>query len=170
MCNRQSYGLPNDGVMDNLLNLVNKLTITDENWFEKKTDITRTLLQIYGTQIFRGRVDDLFWIKQTKKRIEKADADVVLITDVRFPNEIDYIVKSDDYDAYSIRINRKLDRVGKEHEHDSETALDYYEEFSYMIDNNSTLENLKESAFGLVDDILTSSIQKERMNASKHEF
>jgi hypothetical protein len=151
--NRHAYGLADDGITDNLFKLVNKLHISDDNWFENKTDITRTLLQIYGTQIFRNRVDDMYWIKRTKDRIIKYDADIILITDVRFPNEIDYIADSDLYETYSVRINRAMVRTGKEHEHISETSLDSYNEFSYVIDNNSGLSELKETAFGLVEDV-----------------
>ena len=151
--NRESYGLEKMGVITNLKEKINTLKIQPENFFEDKTDITRTLLQLYGTQIFRNRVDDDFWVKGTKKRIIEHDADIILITDVRFPNEVDFISNCDEYETYSVRIRRELDRSGQEHEHISETALDDYEEFSYLIDNNAGLEELKKSAFGLVDDI-----------------
>lgn len=151
--NRQSYGISSDGVMENLFKLVGKLNISDENWFENKTDITRALLQIYGTQIFRNRVDNDFWIKRTKERIINNDADIVIITDVRFPNEVDFM-SSDKYDTYTVRINRPIDRTGQQHEHISETALDDYTDWDYIIDNDKELYDLKECACGLVDDIV----------------
>jgi len=151
--NRKSYGLPDDGVSDTMISTVKKLYLSDENFFENKTDISRSLLQIYGTQIFRNRVDDLYWIKRTKERIEKINADIVLITDVRFPNEIDFISNSESYKPYAIRINRTLNRSGKEHEHISETALDDYKEFAYIVENNSSLSDLKETAYGIIEDI-----------------
>lgn len=151
--NRKSYGIPDDGVTDKLKQIASKLIIKDENWFEKKTDITRTLLQTYGTQIFRERVDTDFWMKRTKQRIEEYNTDIVLITDVRFPNEIDFIANSDKYETYSVRINRPLNREGQQHEHISEIALDGYQEFSYIIENNAGLSELKESAFALIEDI-----------------
>ena len=152
MGNRKSYGLPNDGLMDGLFNLVGKLNLKDENFFENKTEISRTLLQIYGTQIFRNRVDNDYWIKRTKDRILACNADVVLITDVRFPNEIDFM-SSDKYDTYVVRINRPLQRAGTQHEHISETALDDYIDWNYIIDNNAGLVELKESAYGLIEDV-----------------
>ncbi len=150
--NRQAYGISSDGVMDNLFKLVGKLNISDENWFENKTDITRALLQIYGTQIFRNRVDDDFWIKRTKERVLKCDADIIIITDVRFPNEVDFM-SSDKYDTYAVRINRPIDRKGQQHEHISETALDDYTEWDYIIANDLGLEHLKECAYGLIEDV-----------------
>ena len=151
--NREAYGLPDDGLIPKLISLAHQLKIKEENFYENKTDISRNLLQTYGTNIFRNRVDDDFWIKRTKKRIIEHDADIILITDVRFPNEIDFIANSDEYETYSIRINRQLDRSGDEHEHISETALDDYEEFVYSIDNNAGLKELEDNANALVESI-----------------
>jgi hypothetical protein len=159
MSNRKCYGLPNDGLMDGLFKIAGKLNLNDENFFEKKTDISRSILQIYGTQIFRNRVDDNFWIKRTKERIINYDADIVLITDVRFPNEIDFIADTDKYQTFSVRINRPIDRTGIQHEHISEKALDDYKEFSYVIDNHSSLEEFKDAATCLVEDV--ESLHKE---------
>lgn len=152
--NRQSYGLPHDGVIQDLVNLVNNsLVLNEENFFEKKTPISRALLQIYGTEIFRNRVDDMYWVKLTQKRIIASEADVVIITDVRFPNEIDFIANSNKYETYSIRINRLMNRDNMLHEHDSEKALDHYQEFSYLVDNNEGLDELRDSAVGIIEDI-----------------
>lgn len=152
--NRKSYGLNDDGVTRQLVKLIDdNLLLREENFFENKTAISRSLLQIYGTDIFRKRVEDMYWVKLTKKRILASDSDVIVITDVRFPNEIDFIANSDEYDTYSIRINRLIDRDGYAHLHESEKALDTYEEFSYLIDNNSTLDDLRDSAISIIEDV-----------------
>jgi KaiC/GvpD/RAD55 family RecA-like ATPase len=151
--NHNSYGLVGDGITNGLNAVIEKLKICDDNWFENKTNITRILLQTYGTQIFRKRIDDMYWIKQLKNRIEMSNSEYILITDTRFPNEIDYIAESSEYETYSIRINRNIDRTGKEHQHISETALDNYNEFSYIVDNDKSLENLKVVASTIIDDL-----------------
>lgn len=78
-----------------------------------------------------------------------------IITDVRFPNEADAIKQRK---GINIRIERKLDYEKHEQfngdinnpiptgifkEHESETTLDNYE-FTYVIDNNGTIEELIE--------------------------
>lgn len=158
--NRSTYGIPDDGVHNNLIKLIDQLTLSKDNFYENKTNISRSLLQIYGTEIFRQRVDDLYWIKLTQKRIKASESDVIIITDVRFPNEIDFIANCDDYETYSIRINRLMDRNSRENEHSSETSLDKYEQFSYTIENNLTLADLKICAKTLLDDLLELECQQ----------
>ena len=67
-----------------------------------------------------------------------------IITDVRFPNELEAIKK---HNGITIRINRGLiERTGKmiqEPEHISETALDNAK-FDYVIENDGTIEELIE--------------------------
>jgi len=84
------------------------------------------------------------------------------ITDVRFPNEVDAIK---DRNGIVIRVNRPLQkckcggdliRVDSNtvitckkcqdayREHESETALDYYGRFSYVIENDGSISDLIE--------------------------
>ena len=67
-----------------------------------------------------------------------------IITDMRFPNELEAVKK---HNGITIRINRGLvERTGnmiQEPEHISETALDNYE-FTHVISNNGTIEELIE--------------------------
>lgn len=62
-----------------------------------------------------------------------------IITDVRFPNEVKAIK---DRDGIIIRVNRfgMIDNST----HESETTLDNYKEFDFIIDNNSNIEWLIE--------------------------
>jgi hypothetical protein len=73
----------NPKIFQGIENVLNKLKIEDKNWYEEKTDITRNLLQLYGTEIFRNRVDNDWWAKQLCKRIVLSPADVIFVTDVR---------------------------------------------------------------------------------------
>jgi len=72
-----------------------------------------------------------------------------VITDVRFPDEANYIKERGGILIKVVRdseINRwkKLDDGTHEYpeEHISETALDNYDKFDYVIDNNGTIEEL----------------------------
>ena len=128
--------------IDDIIYITKKLKIEDENFYENKTELTRIILQMYGTNIFRDRVDYDFWVKQLIKRVKESDEDVTIVTDVRFPNEIDLLLDDEDLDVISIRVERNMERMGKENKHESETALDDYRMFNYIVDNNGTLEDL----------------------------
>jgi len=139
-----------------ILDSLTELTFKEYNFYEDKTLITRTLLQIYGTNIARQRFDDQFWIKKLAERINNDNkSDVIIITDARFPNEIEDIHEFvDDCRIVPIRIERVLDRNDIINEHPSEIALDDYKFWEYIIDNNSSLEDFKSSSIYVSNDIL----------------
>lgn len=96
----------------------------------------------YKDVIEEGRGDDLAWMTKPNW----------IITDVRFPNELEAIKNRD---GISIRINRpaitgeQFYNLNIGMQHPSETALDNAK-FDYIIDNNGTIEELVEK----VKDIL----------------
>ena len=94
----------------------------------------RELLQKFGTAIREG-VDPDFWVKSLFNIYE--DKDFIIIPDVRFPNEAKAIK---DRGGILIRIERNGAGAGN---HISETALDDYKEWDYVINNNKSLEELK---------------------------
>lgn len=125
---------------------VDKLIVKPQNWFDPKTDITRCLLQIYGTDIFQNRVDPDWWSMIAAKEIEAKfleNANIVIVPDCRWPSNIDYI-QSDIYETFTVRINR--DDVPESH-HPSECALDDYSGWDAVIDNNGTLEELRKTVY-----------------------
>lgn len=151
------YGIP-PSVFDNVNNLLDGLTFKEENFWEDKTDITRVLLQLYGTEIARKRFDDDFWIKSLANRINgDNENDVIIITDARFPNELETIRDhvNDGWRVIPIRIEREIERDALHAEHSSETALDDYKWWEWIVDNNSTLEDLKLSSKVVTEDILS---------------
>lgn len=141
--------------LENTIQRLKDLITKDENWYEDKNPITRILLQTYGTEIFRKRVDQEWWVKQLKNRVLQSNSDITLITDVRFPNEIECFKKDipKDFTVTTIRINRNLNREAGFNEHESEKALDEYHEFDHIIDNNGTLEDLKNKVKELISRI-----------------
>lgn len=67
-----------------------------------------------------------------------------IITDVRFPNEADEVIKKE---GILIRVERgdKFDQsLSATLTHASETSLDDYEHFNYVLDNNGTIAELLE--------------------------
>lgn len=132
----------------------------------------RMLLQQIGTNLFRNQLHPQVWVNATmanyKSKYEEEDgfthfrgheSEVLMkedpiweagnfpnwiITDVRFKNEANAVKERG---GITIRINRNTKSCpyeNLEEEHISETALDNYQEFDYIIDNNSTIEELIE--------------------------
>ncbi len=110
-----------------------------ESYIEEHKDNFRLILQGWGTDFKRKLVDDNYWIKKVDidlyKQYTKSPDSVALLTDVRFPNEADYIKSCG---GIIVRIERPEIQSD---EHRSETALDNYK-FDYTINNSSTLNNL----------------------------
>lgn len=127
------------------------MNVKKDDFYENKSAYGRLLLQIYGTEIFRNRVDDNWWVKQVFDRWceyvsnKEITNGAYIVTDVRFPNEINYF--SDLMcPLVTVRVNRTDKKNVVNSEHFSEVALDEYNKFDYMIDNNGTLEDLKKKA------------------------
>lgn len=120
----------------------------------------RWLLQTVGTDAMRNVIHENIWVnalfadykKPAQIAIEKTGGYTNdknpynfpnwIITDVRFPNELQAIK---DRKSISIRVNRENDLIisGILNEHPSEIALDNAK-FNYTIDNNGTIEELIE--------------------------
>jgi len=124
----------------------------------------RELLQLLGTEIMRDKVHPNVWVnalmadykaKWVPTGDSVAEKDVSLekeypnwiITDMRFPNEIEAVKAKD---GITIRVNRLYSTTGENgipatfsqtQFHPSETSLDNHE-FDYVIDNNGTIEDL----------------------------
>ena len=102
---------------------------------------TREIMQNYGA--FYRSIDGQFWIKNLFKVAEEKDYTNVIVTDVRYVNEADFIA---DRGGFIIRVEREdKDRIHNI-EHPSETELDDYKRFDFIVMNDSTLDDLKVSA------------------------
>lgn len=112
-----------------------------------KTKKVRSSLQYWGTDT-RRKQDDNYWVKKTMRHVFKdlAEGLSVSMTDSRFPNEMDAIVK---YGGKAVRLNvseeeqaRRImsrDNVVVTEEarsHISETALDNYPHFHAIVDTD----------------------------------
>lgn len=146
-----------------VINLINSIKTTTENWYEDKNIITRSILQTVGTNLIRDRVDKDFWVKKFVERVHTdirtmteeywlSKGDIVLCSDVRFPNEIELVhsLLPDDK-VISIKVERNTGIVDT---HLSETALDGYGCFDFVVENNGTLEEFKSSTPTIVEEII----------------
>ena len=104
----------------------------------------RKLMQLEGEKM--REIDEDYWVKALMNSISNN----CIITDLRFPNEAKAIKEKN---GIAIRINRpckecnnlnkhKLDcNIGR-FEHISETSLDDYNDWEYIIDNDRGIEEL----------------------------
>jgi len=109
----------------------------------------RTLYQWWGTE-YRRSIDEQYWVRQLAQRIELEKPQIALITDMRFPNEMAWVQQ------YGETV--RVDRDGlPPSTHASETALADVspEEWSIILENNSTLEEFKTGAVTAFDELLT---------------
>lgn len=74
--------------------LIEKLGISAFTEITEEKEIIRPMLTTWGTEIMRKK-DDLHWVKKVEEIIvdNKKNNIVSIVTDIRFPNEIDYIHK-----------------------------------------------------------------------------
>ena len=125
--------------------------LPSEHWLNsQKLQLTpRLFLQLLGTECGRNIIHPNIWVNGLFADYNASSK--WIISDTRFPNEIESIKK---HNGLTIRINRdSFLRTGKVFDtdnHESETALDDYQGFDYVINNNGTIEALKE----VVKDIL----------------
>lgn len=94
----------------------------------------RIWLQYFGTNVCREFVND-FWINSTFNSLDLTKN--LICTDVRFPNEASAIINRG---GIVIRIERE-ECNNRDNEHISESAMDSYNEYDYVIHNNGTLED-----------------------------
>jgi hypothetical protein len=75
----------------------------------------------------------------------------LVITDMRFPNEAMTVKK---LGGFLVRCDRDVPASPGEDQHTSETALDNYLHWDYVIDNNGSLEDLQGKVAEIVDNVL----------------
>lgn len=130
-----------------------------------------SMLQHFGTDIMRTR-DPNHWIKALEKRILAEAPSVVLIDDVRFPNEAEWIKEQN---GFLIEVYR-YGEDGKQYldpkrdpNHESETALDGYDGWNYVITaSDGELDKLRLKARSIISTIVTEEFKK-RLEEGKDE-
>lgn len=112
------------------------------------------VLQNVGTRALRNNFHKEVWIKSLFVDFINEESNWI-VTDVRFENEAEFIIKMGGMlvkivgDPANIRKNSKRDL-----NHPSETSLDNWKNWNYVVYNNGTLEDLEREAmkvFKMVD-------------------
>jgi hypothetical protein len=139
-----------DYLKDNGLDVNSDYTYTDgiDEELIRKIELTpRKILQLLGTECGRNIIHPNIWVNSTFSDF-KPFAKIPnhpytlypswIITDVRFPNEVERIHKEG---GIVIRIHRDIPNQSN---HISETMLDGYTDFDYTIENDGTIDELVE--------------------------
>lgn len=128
---------------------IGKHSISLNDWLEKIIVIhkptPRFLMQHIGTDLFRNQLHPNCWVNATMTDYIPVERELKgslfypqwIISDVRFPNEAQAIKERG---GILIQLIRKDAPIS---DHISETALDNYNNFNYIIKNNETVEDLK---------------------------
>jgi hypothetical protein len=123
----------------------NQVNGNQKEELDSRWNITpREVVQFIGTELFREQIQrllpnigDEFWVKSLENRIPK-DTNVV-ITDVRFPNEVEMIHR---LGGKVIRVKRNaIENTGH---HISEMFIDSLDA-DYEIENKGTIEELRKN-------------------------
>ena len=134
-----------------------KQSIINKKFFEDMT--YRRFLQLMGSDAIRRHIDKDFWIKLLMLNIEKNNSGrISVITDVRFPNEVEYIKKAG---GIVYRIMRSGHTVNESvASHESERAINDIQ--LPILHNDKSKEEFEEHICFLFG--LTANIYKNKMN------
>lgn len=129
--------------------------ITD--WDGNENTKPRELLQNLGIELIKNKIDNKLLINRIIQDIEVFSYfyDIIVISDARLIDEIEYI-KQKYTDSICIRVDRPLFDNGlstKEKSHITETGLDNYNNFDYIVinDNYDNLKNKIENILRMVN-------------------
>lgn len=111
-----------------------------KTFIEQNKDKFRLILQGWGTDFRRGIYGDDYWIKQCLFKMTRQPdyVNMIILTDVRFPNEADVVHQAG---GKLFRVTRCLPS-NNDDIHPSEIALDNYK-FDDVIENNGSMEQLR---------------------------
>lgn len=136
--------------------LLDWMVVSKENIYDKKTPLTRAVLQSYG-DLFRRRVSDYHWVDRCLADLSSSDAEFLFITDARRVNEVCAAVawaENNGIRPVTIRISRDNQALDSSSVHASETELDQFGSWHYEVDNNGSLEQLHDAAAAILGELL----------------
>ena len=143
-----------------------------DSWWSEKLGISnftpRYALQILGTDVLRNHFNQDIWFLTVENRIRKNPTQNVVISDVRFPNEIEFIRKQK---GILVKINRGAtpvwyetavmanngNSIAKEVMNKTYSSAHFSEwasagsKVDFEINNSSTLENLQAQVLDLLN-------------------
>lgn len=108
----------------------------------------RLMLQKMGTEFARENFSEDFWINILDMRIFEEHADIHIITDVRFPNEAEYVHAKG---GFLIRVERDL--IGQTSNHASEASISSLPA-DFVVPNNGSFLALEKELSRVVEAVV----------------
>lgn len=87
----------------------------------KKNMEVRRLLQVMGTEVVRDILGEDTWVRALEKRWLEEGHPSIVITDVRFPNEAEWVLRNG---GHMVRVVRPDFESGVPHDHPSEAHIE----------------------------------------------
>lgn len=113
------------------------------DWDGSEENKPRELLQQLGIELIKNKIDNKLFINRILEDIEVFSYfyDIIIINDARLLDEIETL-KEKYKNSISIRVIRDSDNklTNEEKSHITETDLDNYTNFDYVIENNNYVE------------------------------
>jgi len=112
----------------------------------------RSIMQWFGTDVMRNQFADDFWIERMSRVLKDHSGGIVVITDVRFPNEAETIIKNGGK-LLHINADDRLEPMAKD-AHESEKLIErIVKEFpTTQIDNNGSLASFEKKIREAIQD------------------
>lgn len=122
------------------------------NWQGNEEDKPRELLQKIAVD--SRNINPGYTIKRMEEDINilKNHVDIIVITDARMPEEV-MMPKEKFKETITIKLARtnfETTLTEKQQNNITETALDNFNDYDYVLENDGTLEDLKEKVFNLL--------------------
>jgi len=116
------------------------IKITCKNVINMELTSPRHIAQIIGTEVLRQAGKPSVHCDN----VDLTKSNVMIISDVRFHNELDYFNNKDKFDFIPLYLHRKLaESKVTEKSHQSEKEVFEFRDKCLKLDNNSTLEDLE---------------------------
>ena len=130
---------------DQIKEEVAQVTGVEVGHIEENKERFRPMLQWWGADFRRHYNGESYWLDRMLFRMRSIrDPKVLVITDVRYPNEAELVKK---VGGILLRVDRE---TGLNDAHSSENLLDSFCDFDYRLENNGTLEDLEEKVARIV--------------------
>jgi len=124
---------------------------------------SRQIMQYLGTDIFRDKFGYDVWVKQADREIKKFSKEVeiygktcssfVFIPDWRFENEHKYL-EEQGHTVIKINVDRPDNTIGVTAHKSDNSLSESLKHMDYTVTNDTSLNDLKEAAYFIMDDIL----------------
>lgn len=138
-------------------NYIKSYAMKISSWDGNEDTKPRELLQNLGTEVIRDKIDKDFFVKRLCDdiRVYSYYFDVITVSDARFPNEILTPKKLFD-DVVTIKVvrsNFETNLTADEQMHSTETALDGFNDYDFILENDGTIEDLNDKVKKIVEKV-----------------